>query len=252
MMRPQSDRRIFLPLVSALVILAWLALWLWGESPFGHYLSHHSLEHVRGSVLLMLVFVAGWALMIVAMMLPTTLPLLLLFERLTRPRSDRSLLMLLLIVGYLCTWVLFGGAIYVADALLHDWVEQMIWLQANPWAISAATLVLAGLYQFTPLKYMCLDKCRSPLSFILEHWRGGAAASDVFRLGIHHGLFCLGCCWTLMLLMFAVGAGSLGWMLVLGAVMALEKNMPWGRKISMPLGIVLLNCGVAVAFTALV
>ena len=84
--------------------------------------------------------------------------------------------------------------------------------------------MLAGLYQFTPLKYACLDKCRSPLSFITEHWRGSHERTQAFRLGVHHGLFCIGCCWSLMLLMFAVGVGNLGWMLVLGALMAIEKT----------------------------
>jgi predicted metal-binding membrane protein len=108
-------------------------------------------------------------------------------------------------------------------------------------------LVLAGLYQFAPLKYACLDKCRSPLSFITEHWRGSHERTQAFRLGIRHGLFCIGCCWSLMLLMFAVGAGNIGWMLVLGAVMAIEKNLPWGRRLSKPLGVVLVLWGVAIA-----
>jgi predicted metal-binding membrane protein len=149
--------------------------------------------------------------------------------------------MLSLISGYLCIWVLFGGVIYLGDALLHEWVERVTWLAANSWVISALTLALAGLFQFSPLKYLCLDKCRSPLSFILEHWRGREAAWQAFRLGLDHGLFCLGCCWALMLLMFAVGVGNLGWMLALGAVMAVEKNLPWGRRLAEPLGLVLIG-----------
>ncbi len=240
MIQPFSDRRLFLPLVTALIALAWLTLGVWGQSPSGRYLSHHSLEAVRGSGLLMLVFIAGWTLMVVAMMLPTSLPLVMLFQRLIRQREDRLTLVLLLIGGYLSIWMLFGSAIYVGDAILHEGVERLAWLSANAWAISAATLALAGLYQFTPLKYWCLDKCRSPLSFILQHWHGRAEALHAFQLGLHHGLFCLGCCWTLMLLMFAVGVGNLGWMLVLGTVMAVEKNMPWGCKLSAPLGLALI------------
>ena len=75
---------------------------------------------------------------------------------------------------------------------------------------------MAGVYQFTPLKYHCLDKCRAPLGFIMGHWRGRRERLQALRLGLHHGLFCVGCCWSLMLLMFAVGVGSLGWMLALG------------------------------------
>ena len=244
---PRDDRRLFVPLMVALIALAWLALWVWGQSPYGRFLSHHSVETVRGNAALMLVFVAGWTLMVVAMMLPTSLPLVALFRTLLRRRPDRTRLTMLLIAGYLAVWTLFGVLVYSGDYILHEAVEQSTWLEDNvvPF-IGAGTLIMAGLYQFTPLKYKCLDKCRSPLSFVTEHWRGSHERSQSFLLGAHHGLFCVGCCWSLMLLMFAVGAGSLGWMLVLGAVMAVEKNIPWGRKISTPLGMLLLGWGLAV------
>jgi predicted metal-binding membrane protein len=111
--------------------------------------------------------------------------------------------------------------------------------------IGGVVLLLAGAYQFTPLKYLCLDKCRSPFSFIAEHWRGRGEQAQAFLLGVHHARFCVGCCWMLMLLSFAVGVGNLGWMLGLGAIMAVEKNLPWGRRLSAPLGVVLLGWGVA-------
>jgi predicted metal-binding membrane protein len=85
----------------------------------------------------------------------------------------------------------------------------------------------------------------------MEHWRGRRDQGQSFLLGVHHGLFCIGCCWALMLLMFGVGAGSFGWMLVLGAIMAVEKNMPWGRRLSMPLGLLLLGWGLPMAVSAL-
>ena len=100
--------------------------------------------------------------------------------------------------------------------------------------------MLAGIYQFTPLKYHCLDKCRSPMGFVMGHWRGNHEWRQALRLGLDHGIFCLGCCWSLMLLMFVVGTGNIGWMLVLGMAMGVEKNMPWGRRLSAPLGVVLL------------
>lgn len=242
---PRDDRRrLFVVLIVALIALAWLALWTWGQSPSGRFLSHHGLEAVRGNAALMLVFVAGWTLMVVAMMLPTSLPLVVLFRGLVRGRSDRARLTALLISGYLAVWTLFGVLVYSGDWILHGAIERSTWLEANfvPF-IGAGTLLIAGLYQFTPLKYKCLEKCRSPLSFVTEHWRGSRERSQSFLLGAHHGLFCVGCCWSLMLLMFAVGLGSLGWMLVLGTVMAVEKNVSWGRRISTPLGVVLLGWG---------
>ncbi|HYU20869.1 MAG TPA: DUF2182 domain-containing protein, partial [Chloroflexota bacterium] len=102
--------------------------------------------------------------------------------------------------------------------------------------IAAALLLVAGLYQFTPFKMLCLDKCRSPYSFLVQHWRGRDAGRDALRLGIRHGLFCLGCCWTIMLLMFALGATNLGWMLILGSLMAAERTTRWGRRVIRPLG----------------
>ena len=251
-MRAPANRRYFLPLMGALIALAWLALLTWGQSPYARFLSHHHLDEVRGGGSLMLVFIAGWTLMIIAMMLPTSLPLITWFHTLTRQRMDQGQLIALVLVGYLCIWILFGVMIYMGDWMLHHAVEHNTSLQANAWALGAATVTLAGLYQFTPLKYHCLEKCRSPLSFIMEHWRGCHDKAQALRLGMRHGLFCLGCCWSLMLLMFAIGVGNVGWMLALATVMAIEKNMPWGRRLGAPLGVFLLGWGLTLLFMSTV
>ena len=118
-----------------------------------------------GSLLLPItLYLIGWTLMTVAMMLPTTLPLLEIFRRLTAQRRDRSQLLALVITGYLAVWMGFGIAAHGADWLLHEIVERSSWLEANAWLIGAATLLLAGAFQFSRLKYRCLDKCRAPLS----------------------------------------------------------------------------------------
>ena len=249
------DRRLFTALLVALVVLAWLALWVWDLSPYGRFLNHEQLAEVEigldgNALLLAVVFVAGWTVMTFAMMLPTSLPLVQMFRQLTRQRADSPRLMVLLIVGYLSVWVLFGVIAHIGDRGLHEVVSMSAWLEANAWLLGAGTLFLAGAYQFTPLKYHCLDKCRSPLSFIMEHWQGSREQTQAFRLGMHHGIFCVGCCWSLMLLMFAVGVGNVGWMLVLGTVMAVEKNMSWGRRLSAPLGVGLLAGALAVLLIA--
>jgi predicted metal-binding membrane protein len=252
-----DDRRPFYVLMAALIAITWLALGIWRVSPYNGFLTHEALGELEFSIsgeylMFLLIFVVGWTLMTVAMMLPTSLPLVTLFRRLTRQRSDRLQLVVLLVVGYLGVWTLFGGLAHFGDLLVHEVVERSAWLETNAWVIGAGTIMLAGIYQFTPLKYKCLEKCRSPLSFITEHWRGSHERSRAFLLGVHHGLFCVGCCWSLMLLMFVVGVGNLGWMLALGTVMAVEKNMPWGKKISTPLGVALVGWGVAlVASTTL-
>ena len=242
---PSSDRRAFLWLMGSLVASAWLALWIWDRSPYSRYLGHQQLGEIGAASLLLPItlYLVGWTLMTVAMMLPTTLPLLEIFRRLTVRRQERSQLMALVIAGYLGVWMGFGVAAHVFDWGLHQIVERISWLETNAWVIGAGTLLLAGSFQFSRLKYRCLDKCRAPLSFVMQYWRGRHDRRNALLLGIHHGIFCVGCCWALMLLMFAVGVGNVAWMLVLGAVMAVEKNMPWGRKLSAPLGVVLLAWG---------
>ncbi len=237
-----ADRRAFLGLMASLVGLAWCALWIWDRSPYGRYLGHRQIGEIGAASLLLPIslYLIGWTLMTVAMMLPTTLPLLEIFRRLTAQREDRSQLLALVIAGYLGVWLGFGIAAHGADWLLHEIVERSSRLEANAWLIGGATLFLAGGFQFSRLKYRCLEKCRSPLSFVTEYWRGRNERRNAFLLGIHHGLFCVGCCWALMLLMFGVGVGNVAWMLVLGAVMAAEKNLPWGRKLSAPVGVALI------------
>lgn len=242
------DDRLFIGTLTGLIALAWLSLWLWRQSPYGRFLSHRENEGVHGLgghyLALALVFAGGWALMTVAMMLPTSLPLVAVFRSVVRGRADRAELVILLVVGYISVWVVFAAFAHAADLGIHKGVDRIGWLGAHAWIISAATVFWAGVYQFTALKYRCLDKCRSPVSFVMGHWRGGNEHLQALRLGAHHGLFCVGCCWSLMLLMFAVGAGNIGWMLILAAVMAVEKNMPWGRRLSAPLGIALVVWGV--------
>jgi len=249
-----DDRRLFTALLVGLVLLAWVVLWAWGQSPYGRFLSHEQLGEVEiglggDTALVALAFVGGWTLMTFAMMLPTSLPLITMFQTMTSRRDDRRLLAVLLVLGYVSVWALFGVLAHAGDLGLHQAVQRSHWLGDHAWAIGGATLLLAGVYQFTPLKYHCLDKCRSPLSFITQYWRGSGEQAAAFRLGVHHGLFCVGCCWSLMLLMFAVGTGNLGWMLALGTVMAIEKNMPWGRRLSAPLGLGLVALGLIVVAT---
>jgi len=235
--------------VGSLVALAWLTLSIWHWSPYGRYLDHKGLGEIgivggRDSLLVpVTLYLVGWLLMTVAMMLPTTLPLLEIFRRLTTRRRDQSRLICLVITGYLGVWAGFGVGAHLADWVLHELVEHSAWLEANAWLIGAATLLLAGGFQFSRLKYRCLDKCRTPLTFVTEYWRGRHDYRNALLLGINHGLFCVGCCWALMLLMFGVGVGNVGWMLILGAAMAVEKNMPWGRRLSAPLGLALLGWG---------
>ncbi len=248
--------RAFWPLFLGLSALAWLGLAAWHLSPQAHLLHPQPLglgEVCRsgGGAGLAAYFMGGWVLMTVAMMLPTTVPLVGVFARLVRPRADRRTLMALLLAGYLLAWAGFGLLAYGAQALMHRLTDGSAWLWAHAWVVGTITLALAGAFQFSRLKYRCLDACRSPLPFALLRWRPHAPRRSALRLGVAHGLYCVGCCWALMLLMFTVGLGNLGWMLALAAAMAMEKNMPWGRRIARPLGIGLLGGAVATMAVAL-
>ncbi|MFI4985863.1 MAG: DUF2182 domain-containing protein [Alphaproteobacteria bacterium] len=257
-MAAQAERRRFLALIGALVVLSWAALAIWEQSPYGRFLDHGRWTEIglaasicraipAGDVVVpALIYAGGWLLMLTAMMLPTTLPLLDIFGRITAGRRDRRLLISLVIAGYLAVWGLFGVLSHVVDMLLHELARQSIWLSVNAWIVGAIVLAIAGLFQFSALKYRCLDKCRTPLSFVIEHWRGSRERRQAWLLGVHHGVFCVGCCWAIMLLMFVVGSGNVGWMLALGAVMAVEKNMPWGRRLTAPLGAALLAAAIGV------
>jgi predicted metal-binding membrane protein len=248
------DDRLFLSLIGGLIVLAWLTLWLWSESPYARFLGHEEGggDIGEGYPALLLLFVAGWTLMTVAMMLPTSLPLVAVFRSLVRRRPNAGALVALVVLGYLSVWTVFAFAVHLGDQGIHTAVERSGWLEANAWVIGTGTVLFAGAYQFTPLKYHCLEKCRSPMGFVLSNWHGGRGVVEAFRLGVHHGAFCLGCCWSLMLVMFAVGVGNIAWMLALGAVLAVEKNMPWGRRLSAPLGVLLLAGGLALAVTGTV
>jgi predicted metal-binding membrane protein len=144
------------------------------------------------------------------------------------------------LAGYVAVWAGFGVAVHVLDSVVHALADRSAWLTLHGWAIGAGVLALAGLFQFSRLKYLCLDRCRSPMAFITENWRGGDERRDSLRLGVRHGIFCVGCCWSLMVVMFVVGTASIGWMLGLAVIMALEKNLAWGRLLARPLGVGLL------------
>ena len=245
-------RQVFLLLMTGLIAVMWIALWAWRSSPYGFYLDHGAWSQLgivaslcraipNGEVVLpALLYVLGWLLMSAAMMLPTALPLLLIFRTITMARANRNRLLLLLITGYLAIWGVFGLAAHGLDRLLLALARQIDWLTFNSWILGAIVFSLAGIYQFSTLKHRCLDRCRTPLSFVAERWRGGDERKQALAIGLAHGLFCLGCCWALMLLMFAVGTANLGAMLALGAVMAAEKNWPAARSASAPLGVGLL------------
>jgi predicted metal-binding membrane protein len=245
---PRRDRAILTGSLVAMAVAAWLALWLWDGSPYRYYLQHDGVggDGAFGASLAVgaTVFTVGWTLMIVAMMLPSSVPLVITFRALVARRARPARLVLLLLIGYLVVWAGFGFAAWAADRAVHAAVAALPWLAEHPQLIIGATLLTAGLWQFSPLRDRCLDECRSPLGFVLNRWRGRSERREALMMGIAHGAFCVGCCWSLMLVMFGVGISSLAAMLVLGGLTAIEKNLPQGRRLSRPLGVVLVLAAV--------
>jgi predicted metal-binding membrane protein len=247
---PKAGERLALVIgIVLLAALSWLALWYLdgsaqSSSAHQHHHHHDMATTATPPALALLLFVGGWTLMTVAMMLPTSIPIVTIFHKIAGRRQDRWLLVGLVVIGYLISWAGFGVLVYLGKVLIEWLVGSSSWLSQNLWAGSPALLLLAGLFQFSSLKYRCLDKCRSPFSFVVEHWQGQNERWQAFKLGVDHGIFCVGCCWALMLLMFAVGVGSLIWMMVLAAIMAIEKNVLWGRRMSAPVGVILIGWGI--------
>jgi len=189
-----------------------------------------------------LAFVASWGIMMTAMMLPSALPMIGLYGATQRgaaaPRP-RGVPVVVFAFVYLAVWAAFGAPVYVAHTFLMA-------LPPTAFAYGIAVVLLAaGAFQLSPLKQACLRVCRSPLGFLLGHWRAGLRGSLV--LGWSHAVYCLGCCWALMVVLVAAGAMGLAWVLLIAAVVAAEKLLPRGEWIARATGGALLLLGVAVA-----
>jgi len=240
-------------LLGGLALAAWGALWAVSASPYARYAAHASWLDATafaalcrslpgGSVVVpAALYALAWVLMIAAMMLPTTYPVLGIFRVMTRARADAGRLLALVVAGFFVAWLAFGLVVHGVDLAIASLGARSAWLAAHGWIAGAAVLAAAGVFQFNALKYRCLEQCRTPFAFVASRWHGRSPAREAFAIGVDHGVFCVGCCWALMLCMFVVGTGSLGWMLALAALMATEKNVPGGARLRLPIGAGLLG-----------
>jgi len=187
----------------------------------------------------LLLFLFAWQAMVAAMMLPSSLPLIRLFEAASGSQERPGRARAAFLGGYAAVWTGFGAVAFLGDAAVQRTVEAVPWLWERQWVVAAGALAVAGAFQFSDLKERCLSKCRHPGPYLLAHYRRGAAAG--FRLGSGHGLFCLGCCWALMLVMFAVGVAVFWWMAALTALMVYEKVGRHGATVARTAGVALLG-----------
>jgi predicted metal-binding membrane protein len=187
-------------------------------------------------------FIGVWLVMMAAMMLPSVAPTVALYSRMTKQRSPAS--PVAFVGGYLLTWAIAGTAAYgIAVAVTRASGATLSWSHAGQ-PIAGATLVVAAVYELTPLKDVCLGKCRSPLGALLGSWRDGP--SGAVRMGAKNGAWCVGCCWALMASLFALGVMSVSWMAIVAGLIAVEKTLPWRRIATYGTAAVLLALGILV------
>ena len=184
-------------------------------------------------------FVGAWVVMMGAMMFPSVAPTVALYARMSRNRLTPTVF----VAGYLATWTGAGVLAFLVGVLASRAAPDLQWDQAGR-ILTGATLLVAAAYELTPLKNVCLSKCRSPLGLLLGLWRDGW--SGALRMGMRNGAWCVGCCWALMASLFALGVMSAVWMAVVAGLIALEKLLPWRRTATYGTAVVLLALGVLV------
>lgn len=225
-----------------LAIGSWMILLAWSTSPFSVYLGHAELGSVSTAVALLAfasLFFLGWSLMVLAMMLPTTFPLVREFRRMTAPLSIGRRPMMSLVAGCIGIWAPFGMVVYLLDMGVHR-VAEIQPIQGSVWILGLSTITLAGAYQFTGMKSRFLNDCCFPSDFLQSRWRDDWNARKAFRIGLGYGRASMGSHWALMLLMFSLGLGSISWMLVLGVAMAVEHGQRLGPKARIPIGVAIM------------
>jgi predicted metal-binding membrane protein len=240
-------RRPGLLLVWGAIVAAWIVTLALVATGGGEYIVDHDavLAEPRFAwPLTVFLFLASWQLMTAAMMLPSSLPMIAAFLRVSRNDSHPRLAFGRFLLGYFAIWTGFAIAALAGDAGVHWLVDHVPAVAERQWLIGGAILVLAGAFQFSSLKERCLDACREPITFLWTHYI--ARTRSAWWLGLRHGIFCLGCCWALMLTMFAVGMGSLVWMTALAGVMLIEKTSRYGNRLARPIGAFLIAWGVLV------
>ena len=193
-------------------------------------------------------FLPMWAVMMAAMMLPSMLPMVLSFSTIYRNRGARSQSYVptwVFLAGYMLVWIMSGVPGYLTKVGLESLVDRFPTFHSAAAVAGGVVLIGAGAYQLSPLKGKCLSHCRTPLSFILHHWREGYGGA--LLMGVRHGLYCLGCCWALMAVMFPVGVMNLVWMGALSTLIFAERLVPYGSWVTRTSGLALMVAGVSLS-----
>lgn len=234
----RREHSLFLALLLILAAASWGVL-IWQSS----MMKSTGMGLGMGATL----FLTTWVVMMIAMMFPTTIPMNLVFARVQcEGHSGRlpSVSRWIFVGAYLLIWTLFGGLSYLGALTASGLAQRVPWIMLNAAGIGGSTFMLAGLYQFTSLKRVCLVKCCTPLDFILGSWRDGYTGA--FRMGLEHGIYCLGSNWLLFVLLFPLGIMNFAAMALLTVLIFAEKMFPRGERIAQVAGLALILYGILV------
>jgi len=250
---PRRDRWAILTGLAGITAAAWIYVGLEARR-MSMGATDRSMAHAMGSMVHVQQWTAAefglrlgmWAVMMVAMMVPTAVPMTLVYAAVVRKAaraSDPVAPTFVFVAGYLVMWGLFSiGATAIQLSLDKLALLSPTMVVASPW-LGGALLVAAGVYELTPYKHACLANCRAPAHFISQHWRGGAAGA--FRMGMGLGAYCVGCCWILMALLFVGGVMNLVWIAAIAVFVLLEKTMPFAESAGRVIGAGMILVGVA-------
>jgi len=244
----KRERNLLLGVLLVLASAAW-AILIWQSSTMGSG-SGGGTASILTMGMGVAIFLAMWIAMMAAMMFPTAAPMVLMYARVQSSRRAKGGAYVpagFFVVSYLLVWAAAGALAYLGALAVGALADHVPWLQQNGARISGGVLVLAGLYQLSPLKAVCLRQCRSPMSFVLTHWREGRRGA--VAMGLRHGAYCVGCCWLLFVLLFPLGIMNLAAMGALTIVIFLEKSTAWGARLAQVFGFALLVYGAIVIST---
>jgi predicted metal-binding membrane protein len=246
----RADRTPALLLLVLLPAISWMWIIVIARDMYGPMTGASAwMMTMNWDVRHLLLLWAMWAVMMTGMMLPSASPLVLLYGAAARRSAAQTAgrQVYALAAGYLFVWIVFSlGATALQRALAALLLVSPM-MEATTSPVTATLLLIAGVYQLTPLKHACLRTCQSPLGFLMSRWRSGS--SGAFRMGLEHGAYCVGCCWALMLLLFAGGVMNLTVILALTAFVAFEKLVPLGRHAARLGGVLLMTAGVWILVT---
>jgi predicted metal-binding membrane protein len=249
----KRDRAFVIGGLAGIVAIAW-AYMIYLDRAMGKSMGMEmGMPRIQGwgTVDFVLMFVM-WAVMMVAMMTPSATPMILMFSRINRRRHERLTPIVAtgaFLAGYLVVWTVFSAVATFAQWGLHRAALLSPMMMSNNPLLGGMLLIGAGIFQFTPLKHACLNHCRSPLGFFMTEWREGNRGA--FFMGVHHGIYCVGCCWLLMALLFVAGVMNLLWVATIAAYVLVEKVFPAGHRVSQIFGLCIIVSGLWMVATTI-